>query len=225
MIDRLSNLSSVGQELLDIGRDHGVDILLLIEAGWIRSVGAGDARPEMLEREMTRSLQKGMSAAVNSGAVDSAKEISVFLGTEIWGHSQSGYAAGLTDISIHFRDIRERIGDIGEPHAIIECKRVEGGNTDLCRAYVVDGIDDRFISQKYAATHSLAFMVGYLLSPDIASAVFGINKYLSGKGRNQDHLKPCAILKKNWARSSRHARSNPATPIDLHHAFLEFPHS
>lgn len=223
MFERFLRRPSVGQGLLDIGRGRGADILRLIHAGWERSLAAQNVHPEMGEVQMTCHLREGMIGAVNDRAVRSARKLSVLPGTESWRGKNSVRPDGLTDISIHLRDVREKLGDHG-PHAIIECKRVEGSSTNLCREYVVEGID-RFIDQKYSAKHAAAFMAGYLLSPDAEAAALGINKYLSGRGRTQDQLESCTVLGEPWARSSHHLRPNPATPIDLHHAFLEFPKS
>ena len=163
--------------------------------------------PVLKEVEMTEHLRNGMIGAVNERVVRSSKKISVLPGTESRRDANSVHPDGLTDISIHLRDVREKLRDHG-PHAIIECKRIEGSNTNLCREYVVEGID-RFLGQKYSAKHAVAFMAGYLLKPDAESAASGINKYLSGRGRIQDHLKPCTVLNEVWARSSRHSRLGP----------------
>ncbi len=130
---------------------------------------------------------------------------------------------GRTDIPILLQELREAYGD-HDPHAIIECKRVAGNDAALCRRYVVDGIDDRFIGAKYAARHRVAFMAGYVLAGSIEAAAAGINRYLANRGRAAERLAPCTALPATWTRSSRHPRPSSDPPlIDLHHAFLTFP--
>ena len=156
---------------------------------------------------------------INERVVPSHKKVSVLPGTE----SRSGTdvtPSGLTDISIHLRDIRERNRDHG-PHAIVECKRVTGNDATLCRLYVVEGMD-RFKTGQYADRHAVAFMVGYTSSGSVEAAARCINRYLSGRGRGAERLGVCTVLAAGWARSSRHPRQPPAPPIDLHHAFLSF---
>lgn len=160
-----------------------------------------------------------MEAAVNAGVVRSHRRITVLPGTE--SRNDPAMPAGFTDISIHLQDIRERSGDHG-PHAVIECKRVAGDDATLCRRYVVDGIDDRFVSGKYAGRHRVAFMAGYVLSGSIDAVVRRINRHLSERGRGAEHLVSCTVLAEAWARSSSHPRPAPP-PIELHHAFLTFP--
>ena len=160
-----------------------------------------------------------MKGAIDEGVVPSHKKVSVLPGTE----SRSGTdvtPSGLTDISIHLRDIRERNRDHG-PHAIVECKRVEGNDAALCRLYVVEGMD-RFKTGQYADRHAVAFMAGYVLSGSVEAVTRGINRYLSGRGSGAEGLRACTVLAESWARSSRHLRQPPAPPIDLHHAFLTF---
>ena len=97
-----------------------------------------------------------------------------------------------------------------------------GRSATLCRRYVVDGIDDRFISAKYAGRHRVAFMAGYVLSGSVDAVVRRINRYLSERGRAAERLGFCTVLAAAWARSSSHPRLAPP-PIELHHAFLTFP--
>ena len=206
--------------LIDIGRRRHADVLTIIKAGWAHAE-RGAVNAAMLEVEMNARLQAGMVAAVNARVVRSHRKISVLPGTE--ARSDSATTAGFTDIAIHLRDVRDRQRDHG-PHAVIECKRVTGSDATLCRRYVVDGIDDRFIGAKYAGGHRMAFMAGYVLSGGIEAAAAGINRYLDNRGRAAERLAPCTALSASWARSSRHPRPSSQPPlIDLHHAFLTFP--
>ena len=206
--------------LIDIGRRRNAEIMKIIKAGWARAQG-GAVNAATLEVEMNARLRTGMVAAVNARVVRSYRKISVLPGTE--ARSDATAPAGFTDIAIHLRDVRDRQHDHG-PHAVIECKRVAGNDATLCRRYVVDGIDDRFISAKYAGGHRTAFMAGYVLSGSIEAAVAGINRYLANRGRAAERLAPCTAPPATWGRSSRHLRPSSDPPmIDLHHAFLTFP--
>ena len=205
--------------LIDIGRRRHAEIMKIIKAGWARAEG-GPVDAATLEVEMNARLRTGMVAAVSARVVRSYRKISVLPGTEARSDTA---AAGFTDIAIHLRDVRDRQHDHG-PHAVIECKRVAGNDATLCRRYVVDGIDDRFIGAKYAGGHRTAFMAGYVLSGSIEAAVAGINRYLANRGRAAERLAPCTALPATWTRSSRHPRPSSDPPlIDLHHAFLMFP--
>ena len=208
-----------GDRPIAIQPSRRADILKIINAGWYRALARPGVRPAAREVELTGHLLTGMQAAVNDRVVHAHKRISVLPGTE----SRSGTEAtpsGLTDISIHLRDIRERSRDHG-PHAIIECKRVAGSGATLCRLYVVEGMD-RFKSGKYADRHAVAFMAAYVLSGSVDAAACGINRYLSRQRRAAEHLTSCTVLAEGWARTSLHRRQPAAAPIDVHHAFLTF---
>lgn len=208
-----------GDRSIDIRPSRRADILTILNAGWYRVLARAEVGPAAGEVVLTGHLLAGMQAAVNDRAVFSHKRISVMPGAE----SRSGTdvtPSGLTDISIHLRDIRERTRDHG-PHAIIECKRVAGNAAGLCRLYVVKGID-RFRTGQYSDRHVVAFMAAYVLSGSIDAATRRINQYLSDRGRRAECLNPCTVLTEAWARSSQHLRRAPAAPIELHHAFLTF---
>jgi len=106
-----------------------------------------------------------------------------------------------------------------DPHAIIECKRIAGRNSRLCREYVSEGID-RFATGKYGGGHAVGFMVGYLESGTADLAAQGINRYFDRNGRRDERLGPAAVVHAD--RSSRHSRRGDAATLDLHHAFLAF---
>lgn len=223
MFERIRRRRAIGQGLVPIREAHTRNILRIVKAGWGQALEKGGVSPKLGEVQLTRDLRKGMIDMVNSGVVRGSKKISVLPGTESWSSTNPDRPSGLTDIPIFLCDVREKYGD-HDPHAVIECKRVSGNDADLCGLYVNEGIG-RFISGKYGERHGVAFMAGYVVSAKVKAAVSGINKYLSGRGRAQDHLKPGTVFNEAWARSSRHARPNSTTPIDLHHAFLEFPQS
>ena len=179
-----------------------------------------NAHPDAGEVQITECLRTGMKEALAETAADWCKKLTVLPGTESRSSTSVSTPDGLTDIPIFFHDIREELGE-HDPHAIIECKRVAGKNTKLCRLYVVEGID-RFKTGKYAGNHAVGFMAGYLLSGDADAATKGINKYLTGKKRQAEHLGSSKIPNVPWVRSSRHSRPKPAKPIDIHHAFFGF---
>ena len=211
----------IGASFIDIGPQRRADILTIIEAGWRHAATRGEVDAAMPEVDLNARLRASMVAAVNARVVRSYRKISVLPGTE--ARSDSGVPAGFTDIAIHLRDVRDRQRDHG-PHAVIECKRVTGNDATLCRRYVVDGIDDRFIGAKYAGGHRTAFMAGYVLSGSIEAAAAGINRYLANRRRAAERLADCTALPASWARSSRHPRPSSEPPlIDLLHAFLTFP--
>ena len=220
MIPEFIRRRARGDRSINIQPSRKADILTILDAGWYRASARPAVRPVAREVVLTKCLLTGMQAAVNDGVVSSHKRISVLPGTESH-YGRAVTPAGLTDIAIHLREIRERNRDHG-PHAIIECKRVAGNDAALCRLYVVDGID-RFASGKYAERHAVAFMAGYVLSGSVDAAAGRINRYLSDHDRAAECLTACTALSAAWARSSRHSRRPPAAPIDLHHAFLTFP--
>ena len=212
---------SLARIFIEISRDESATILHILKAGWDRALNRPQMHSGSGEVEITECLRDGMEGALSDGIVPQNKQISVLPGAQSRSSPDILKPDGLTDISIHFQRIREEY-DQHPPHAIIECKRVADGRADLCRLYVVDGIDDRFKTGKYAGNHAVAFMAGYLLSGDARAATECINKYLTGKGRQSEHLRSSTILKVSWAWNSRHPRPNHSAPIDLHHAFLAF---
>ena len=159
-----------------------------------------------------------MREVLKAKDADWCKKMTVLPGTESRSSPDLRKPDGRTDIPIFFQEIREEL-DEHDPHAIVECKRIAGNDADLCRQYVVEGID-RFKTSKYAGNHAVGFMAGYLLSGDASAAAGGINRYLTGQRRQPELLGRSSIPDAPWVRSSRHPRSPLAGPIDLHHAFL-----
>ena len=206
--------------LLDIGTLRALEILRIIEAGWAYASACRGVHQGTLEVPLNGRLRWGMRQAVDEKVVRSHKKISILPGTESWTSATAEAPAGLTDIVIHLRDIRERQRMHG-PHAVIECKRVAGGNSKLCRLYVKEGID-RFQTKKYAHNHSVAFMAGYLVAGNATEAAEGINAYLGKKGREAEMLRESSISDEASRRTSRHARPKTKEPLVLHHTFLSF---
>ena len=207
-----------GRQSIDIHRERSEAILHVVDAGWKSASASPRAHAGAGEVEITECLRDGMRAALAESAADWSKKMTILPGTESRSSADVPKPDGRTDVPIFFSDIREEYNE-HDPHAIVECKRVAGSRTGLCREYVREGVD-RFATGKYARNHAVGFMVGYLLSGDAASAAACINAHLTRKRRRAEHLGPCVIAHRPWARSSRHPRAAPADPIALHHAFL-----
>jgi hypothetical protein len=208
----------VGRQFIDIHGERCDAILQILADGWERASVSSDVHRGAGEVEITECLRIEMREALKAKDADWCKKMTVLPGTESRSSPDLRKPDGRTDIPILFQEIREEL-DEHNPHAIVECKRIAGSNADLCRLYVVEGID-RFKTGKYAGNHAVGFMAGYLLSDDGKAATGGINRYLTGQGRQLEHLGPSSIPDVLWAWSSRHPRVLPAEPIHLHHAFL-----
>lgn len=205
---------------LDIGRDRIATILHTIRRGWSTVRKQPEVSAGTPEIELNVWLRKGMTGAVEPRNRGSGPKMLVSMGTETLSSESIGAPDGRVDIAIFFPAILEARND-HDPHAIIECKRVAGTDSGLCREYVIEGID-RFVSGKYGRRHAVGFMAGYLESGTTDLSVRGINRYLDGQGRPAEHLGPAVTLDADWARSSRHPRLRNAMPLELHHAFLAF---
>ncbi len=202
--------------LVDLDDDVCARIVRLVEKGWQVARARGWVFAHMDEVPITERLRDAMRIVVKDRA---RWQLAVRAGTE----TRSGPGAlnpdGRTDISIFLVSLFE-IYDEHDHHAIIECKRIEGGDSDLCRLYVTEGVD-RFASGKYSSRHATGFMVGYVLHGGVDAACSGINRQFGKRVRSSEQLATCHILPVPWARSSRHPRQ-ANSPIDLHHAFLDF---
>lgn len=161
---------------LDIGRDRAATILRTIRRGWRTALARTAARPGTPEVELNEMLRDGMRDAVEPRLRGRGPRMLVAGGTETRSTPDVPAPDGLTDIPLHFLSLFEEL-HIHEPHAIIECKRVSGNDTRLCREYVVSGID-RFVAGKYGARHAAGFMAGYVESGSVGAAVGGINGFL-----------------------------------------------
>ena len=218
MLDPSSRPEVLGRPYINIHDDRCAAILQILEAGWERASGAPDVHVGTGEVEITECLRKGMRAALAAKTAGWCKKMTVLPGTESSSSRNVPRPDGLTDIPIFFSDVREEY-DEHDPHAIVECKRVAGNRADLCRRYVVEGID-RFADGKYAGNHADGFIAGYLLSGDAAEAAAGVNRRLARTGRRPERLRRSTLRAAPWTRSSRHPRPAPAEPITLHHAFF-----
>ena len=213
-----TTVNDVGRQFIDLHGERCDAILQILADGWERASASSKVHPGAGEVEITECLRTEMRGVLKVKDADWCKKVTVLPGTESRSSPNLPKPDGRTDIPMFFQEIREDL-DEHDPHAIVECKRVAGNDTDLCRQYVVEGID-RFKTGKYGGNHAVGFMAGYLLSDNAKAAAGGINRYLTRQGRQIEHLGPSNIRDAPRIRSSRHPRPQPADPIDLHHAFL-----
>ncbi len=206
-----------GRPPIRLDREIVVAILQIIKGGWERILMSSDTGADDGEVKITECLRDGMREEANTLKIK--MRIIVLPGTESKSHPDMDKPDGRTDIPLIIVNTFYRYSE-HDPHAVIECKRVADSNTRLCREYVVQGID-RFQSGKYGGNHSTGFMIGYVISGDIQSAILRINRYLEGKSRTAETLKLSNIINQSWVRESTHLR-NSGYPIRLHHVFLEF---
>ena len=208
--------ATIGRRFINLQHKIVTAILRTVEAGWALASQWPDVNADADEVVMTERLRDGMRDALRG--TPWSKNMIVLPGTESRSRQEVPLPDGRTDIPILLIRIFSRLGE-HDPHAIIECKRIAGGKSQLCRKYVVAGIN-RFQTGKYAGNHSTGFMVGYLIAGSASSAVDGINKYLNGKGRHDENLERSNLVSESWVWGSRHPRSDPP-PIEIHHAFLK----
>lgn len=204
---------NVAGRLIELAPHLVITILQVIKEGWAHAKATGATAADN-ERPLTEHLRRGMRTA--NGRPDS---MVVQRGTESLSSQAAVEPDGLTDIPLFFIEIFMQYLD-HDSHAIIECKRLAGGDSRLRREYVVNGID-RFRDGKYASHHTAAFMVGYVLVGTIDDAADGVNKYLAGQRRVGESLGPSTVVLQPWFRESKHPRHIHG-PIALHHAFLSF---
>ncbi|WP_144409230.1 hypothetical protein [Pseudoxanthomonas suwonensis] len=205
----------LGKEFIELAPEVTAAILLTLVAGWKHAVASTDAHANAGEVLITERLRDGMRSTLKSGSLPWAKTMVILPGTE----SRSSAAVlpdGRTDIPIMLIEIFVRTQE-HDPHAIIECKRISGSDTHLCREYVVEGID-RFRTGKYGYNHAIGFMAGYVISGTTDEAVSGVNAYLSRTSRKTEHLALAdACDAPTWI--SKHSRPS-SSQIALHHALF-----
>ena len=211
--------TTAGRRFINLGPDIATAILRTVEVGWEFASQSRDVNAKAGEVEITERLRDGMRRALGLKGMRWCKKMAVLPGTESRSRPDMFVPDGRTDIPILSIEIFLRFGE-HDPHAIIECKRIDGNSGYLCREYVAEGID-RFRTGKYSGNHSAGFMVGYLLAGDEHMAVTGINRILTRKSRTNENLKPSDLIVESWAWGSCHPRDG-ASPIALHHAFLAF---
>jgi hypothetical protein len=210
--------TSLVGEFIELSADVTAAILLTICKGWQHATSNGKFDESSGEVVMTEHLRDGMREALKT--LPWSKTFAVLAGMESRSRKAVIIPDGRTDIPILVLEIFVR-QYVHDPHAIIECKRISGSDTHLCREYVVEGID-RFCTGKYGAMHARGFMVGYLISETDADSAKGINAYLTKKARNTEHLQYLEFASKVHCWSSEHPKSAAKKSIKLHHAFLGF---
>lgn len=205
---------ALGREFIELAPEVVAAILLTVAAGWQRAGTAADVNADAGEVLMTERLRDGMRSALKN----SSWSLIVLPGTESRSKNTVVLPDGRTDIPLMMIEVFLRTQE-HDPHAIIECKRIAGSDTHLCREYVVEGMD-RFANGKYGENHAVGFMVGYVLSGAAGEAAEGVNAYLTRVSRTIDHLESSDIVDTaTW--HSQHARATASRPIGLHHALLE----
>ena len=214
--------ATAGRPWIDLVPEMSAAILRIVEAGWALASRSPDVNAGAAEVPMTERLRDGMRSALKAGELPWGRRMAVLPGTESRSHPDVLLPDGRTDIPILWIEVFLRFGE-HDPHAIIECKRIAGDDTRLCREYVVNGID-RFRTGKYGENHAAGFMAGYLIAGDASTAAHGVNRYLNASHGNHEprldeNLKPSTLVAEPWAWTSRHPRG--AVPaVALHHAFL-----
>lgn len=207
-------LPALGREFIQLGPEVVAAILLTLVAGWQRACASSDVNADAGEVLMTERLRDGMRSAVKNASWN----LIILPGTESRSKSSVLLPDGRTDIPLMMIEVFLRTQE-HDPHAIIECKRIAGSDTHLCREYVVEGID-RFASGKYGENHAVGFMVGYVLSGTSADAADGVNAHLARVSRSAEQLSASNVTSDStWY--STHKRAKPSAPVGLHHSFLE----
>ena len=208
---------AVGRQYISLNREVVAAILLTLQSGWaLASIDAGVAAAG--EVEITERLRDGMRSTLNSGNLPWAKSLIIALGMESRSTPTITTPDGRTDIPIYIVEVFLRYGE-HDPHAIIECKRLDGADTNLCREYVVEGVD-RFRTGKYAENHAAGFMAGYLLRGDPSEGAGGVNAYFSRVRREEEQLAASDVIDDARFWHSTHGRAGQRPSIELHHALL-----
>lgn len=208
----------LGREFIELAPEIVAAILHTLTAGWLQARSFSDVNAEAGEVPMTERLREGMRTELRAKRYPWSKTLIVLPGTESRSSSKLLIPDGRTDIPLMLIEVFLRTAE-HDPHAIIECKRIAGSNTHLCREYVVEGID-RFATGKYGENHAVGFMVGYVLSGTETESVDGINIYLTRASRKVDCIEPSDVCSDFPSWRSQHVRAKSTSPIRLHHAFL-----
>lgn len=208
----------LGKEFIELGPEIAAAILRTLVAGWQYAYGFNDVNAQAGEVLMTERLRDGMRSELKSSGSPWSKTLVVLPGAESRSNSTVMIPDGRTDIPLMLIEVFLRTQE-HDPHAIIECKRIVGSDTYLCREYVVEGVD-RFRKEKYGRNHAVGFMVGYLLTGGAEEAAAGVNAYLARTERKAEYLEPDDICEDALIWASQHPRSAPSLPIHMYHIFL-----
>jgi hypothetical protein len=209
----------LGSAFVELTPDIVAAITVTVSEGWQQALAFDDVNAGAGEVAMTERLRDGMRITLKAKDHPWGKQLIILPGTESRSTPSVLLPDGRTDIPIVSLNVFLRTQE-HDPHAILECKRISGTDSHLCREYVIEGMD-RFRLGKYGANHAVGFLVGYVLSGTQEEAVDGVNGYLTRASRMPEHLS-LAIPAGNvpsWI--SQHARGASLPPIRLHHAFLE----
>ena len=217
----LGNTAKLGAGLIVLRESVAIKILTTVEAGWRLASSRVDVHAGCYEVDITERLRDGMRLALASTEQPGQRTLTVLPGTESRSSPDVLRPNGRTDIPIMVTEVFQEHGN-HDRHAVVECKRLAGVDSNLCREYVVNGID-RFTRGKYGRSHQTGFMVGYLISGKAVHSVDGVNRYLTNKGRNTERLSASKLVSACWAWTSTHPRSRDTVGIDLHHAHLRLP--
>ena len=211
----------LGRQFIELSPDIAAAILCTLADGWEYAAASVDVNTDAGEIAITERLRDGMRSALRFRNYPWRKSMVVLPGTESRSTSCVLLPDGRTDIPMFSMEIFQRQEE-HDPHAVIECKRIAGTDTHLCREYVVEGMD-RFRTGKYGQNHAMGFMAGYLLADTAQDAVQGVNAYLTRASRKPEHLRPASatVTVSSWG--SHHSRSDPTPPIKLHHVFFAVP--
>jgi hypothetical protein len=206
------------REFIRLAPDVAAAVLQTLQAGWEDACQAPDIQPSAEEVPLTERLRDSMRGVLNAGKLPWGKALAILPGTESRSTLEQPRPDGVTDLPILVIEIFLRLGE-HDPHAIVECKRIDGSDSGLCRRYVLEGID-RFKSGRYASNHAMGFMAGYVIAGDEEQAADGINSFLVRRSREGEQLKESELIDEKCFRQSQHQRSTSRSPIDLHHALL-----
>ena len=116
--------ATIGRRFINLQHKIVTAILRTVEAGWVRA--SPNVNADANEVVMTERLREGMRSALRG--TPWSKNMIVLPGTESRSRQEVPLPDGLTDIPILLIQIFSRFGE-HDPHAIIECKRIAGGNS------------------------------------------------------------------------------------------------
>lgn len=210
--------SPLAREFIGLAPDVAAAILQTLQAGWENACQAPDVHPSAKEVPLTEKLRDSMRGVLKTGKLQWGKALAILPGAESRSTLEQPRPDGVTDLPIFVIEIFLRLGE-HDPHAIVECKRIDGSDSGLCRRYVLDGID-RFKSGRYAANHTMGFMAGYVIAGDEDQAAGGINSFLVRRSRAGEQLNKSELIDEKCFRQSQHQRGTSRSPIVLHHALL-----
>ena len=213
--------AALGRKFIALAPDVAAAILTTLAAGWEYASAHSDVSAQTGEVAITERLRDGMRCELKKKNHPWGKALIILPGTESRSDVATLLPDGRTDIPIVILEVFLRTQE-HDPHAVIECKRISGSDTHLCREYVIEGMD-RFRTGKYANNHALGFMVGYTISGTAETAVAGVNAYLDGRSRSAESLRFSTLAEAITSWESQHARSSASPPIRLHHVFFMLP--